>query len=328
MLPSSAIARPIPFTSERMSCSPWLRSRSLSDLDQLGARQLLRRDRLAREGAPVEQAARGALGKTLRLDKSRDRLGMQPAARQHPDAVAGLADSLLEQLEAPRALEEVQRRALRQQLEALADILEGIDHPQEGRDGHHLRRVESNAHAVRVGARQETAGGRVVEVLAIVERDGALDRLDGVVVEERPGLGGLDERGRVERAVPRCAEAVVPGDPLAGESSGLVGQILHPGIEIGVAGIAAAERGVGSGVAVADVALPQPVVEEDLLTTLRDGSLERQRKLQIALAPERELEGLERVELRLCGEPEVDPGDAVERSREMLDHGAGRKRAQ
>src|SRR6266850_655387 len=249
MLPSSAIARPIPFTSERMSCSPWLRSGSLSDLDQLGARQLLRRDRLAREGAPVEQAARGALGKTLRLDKSRDRLGMQAAARQHPDAVAGLADSLLEQLEAPRALEEVQRRALRQQLDALADILEGIDHTQEGRDRHHLRRVESNAHAVRVGARQETAGGRVVEGLAIVERDGALDRLD-------------------------------------------------------------------------------PVVVEDLLTTLRDGSLERQRKLQIALAPERELEGLERVELRLCGEPEVDLGDAVERSREMLDHGAGRKRAQ
>jgi hypothetical protein len=79
---------------------------------------------------------------------------------------------------------------------------------------------------------------------------------------------------------------------------------------------------------VAEVALAQRVVEEDLLPPPRDLAPQGKRQRDIVLAAEGEHERLEGVELRIRREAEVDAGHAAERLREVLDHGAGREGAQ
>jgi len=148
-------------------------------------------------------------------------------------------------------------------------------------------------------------------------------------VKEGPRIGRLDERRRIERAVARRAEAVVGWHLLAGQILGLVYEILDARVEIRVAERGAAgQRRVRPRVAVADVALAEAVVEEDLLAALRDGSLERQRQRQLLAPAEGELERRKRIELLRRGQAEIDPRHPIERAREMLDHRAGGERAQ
>jgi hypothetical protein len=108
---------------------------------------------------------------------------------------------------------------------------------------------------------------------------------------------------------------------------GSIREILDARVEVAVAGDAAEGR-VRPGVLVAQVALAERGVEEDLLPAQRHRVPQRERELEIALPAERELERLERVELRVRRQAEVDPRDAVERLREVLDHRPHREGSQ
>mgnify|MGYP001607958262 CR=1 FL=1 len=104
----------------------------------------------------------------------------------------------------------------------------------------------------------------------------------------------------------------------------MVGEGFDAGVEVGVAAVA----GIGAGAGVAQVALAERVVEEDLLAAFGDDALERQRQAEVLLAAEGELERLERIQLLIGREPEVHAGDAVQGLGEVLDDGAGGERAQ
>ena len=198
-------------------------------LDQEGARFLLLLDRFAREIAPAEERVDGAIDQPFRFTQVKNRLGMQATAGQDAYAVPGLGRRQPQQPRGLLVLERAKRLAAREEIDCEPDVLERVDDAQERSNRHDLGPIEADTDAVRISACQELPGGRVIEGLAVVEGDGALDRLDGIVVEERPGVGCFDERGRVEGAVPGNAEAVIARDVLAGQPGGLVGQVLDAG---------------------------------------------------------------------------------------------------
>src|SRR5205809_3116501 len=75
----------------------------------------------------------------------------------------------------------------------------------------------------------------------------------------------------------------------------------------------------------AEVAFAEFLVEEDRLAPLGHRALEPQGQYQVLLPPRGQLEGLERVELLVRGQAEIDTGDAIQGLREMLNDRAGRK---
>ena len=189
-----------------------------------------------------------------------------------------------------------------------------------------MRCVELDPDLLRVARGQDLPCGRLVEAVAAVERDRPFDGFNRIVVEERAGAGGFHQRWRVERVVAWPAEPVVQRDLFAAQLGRLVGQICDAGIEVGVAEVAAAEIRARPGVRVAQIALAQPIVEEDLLAALRDAAFERERQREVLLPAERQRERLERIELFGRRQPEIHPGNAIQRPGEMLDDGAGRER--
>jgi hypothetical protein len=142
-------------------------------------------------------------------------------------------------------------------------------------------------------------------------------------VKERTGVGSLHERRGVKRPVARPAKPVVSRNALAGEIGRPVGQVLHAGVEVRVPDISAAEVRRRPGVHVAQVALAEPVIKEDLLPALWDGPDEREWQREVLLATQGKLEGLERVQLRIRRESKVNAGDAIQRLGEMLDDRPG-----
>src|SRR5439155_4750447 len=147
---------------------------------------------------PVEEyAADGLLGHPSGVPKVGDGVGVEAAAFKHANAVSRLGSGALE--EPLSLLGGRHRETALQQHDALADILERVDDPQEGGDRHDLRPVELDAHAPGVGLFQREARRGAVERIAVVERDRSFDGLDGVVVEEWPAIRRLHQRRNVER---------------------------------------------------------------------------------------------------------------------------------
>jgi hypothetical protein len=109
----------------------------------------------------------------------------------------------------------------------------------------------------------------------------------------------------------------------AGEIGRPVGQVLHAGVEVRIPDVPAAEVRRRPGVHVAQVALAEPVIEEDFLPALRYGPDEREWQREILLAAQGKLEGLERVQFRIRRESEVHPGDPIQRLGEVLDDRPG-----
>ena len=118
-------------------------------------------------------------------------------------------------------------------------------------------------------------------------------------MEERSGVGGLHERRRVELAVARDAEAVIRGVLLAQEVRRLVRQVFDAGVEVTVVVRQSEDRRIGirAGVGMAGVALAERVVEKYCLSAARYDALERQRQFDVLLPAQRQLEGLQRIEL-------------------------------
>src|SRR6058998_2709549 len=205
-----------------------IRSPSSPSFDEERSRLLLLSDRLLRVPPSEEETPDGLVLEPPCLPEVGDGLRVKAAAPQHPDAVVRLASGAGEQ---SLSLRGGYGAARLQQLDALSDVLEYVDDPQESGDRHDLRPIELDTLAVGVDLRQRLARRRIVERLAVVEADRAFDGLDGIVVEERPGVRRLHQRRNIERAVARRAEPVVRRDPLARQASWLIGQILHTGVE-------------------------------------------------------------------------------------------------
>src|SRR5262249_2723824 len=87
------------------------------------------------------------------------------------------------------------------------DVLQGVQHTQDRCHRLDLRGLESDPDAAGVDAGQELARGRIREGGTVEEAHGLLDRGERVVVEERAGIGGFDERRRVEGAVAESRNA-------------------------------------------------------------------------------------------------------------------------
>src|SRR2546425_978180 len=189
-----------------------------------------------------------------------------------------------------------------------------------------LLRVLPSEECTPAGLVQRAAGWGIVERLAVVEGDRAFDGFDRVVVEEGPGVRRLHQRRNVEGAVARRAEPVVTRDPLACQTSGLIGQILHTGVEVGIPE-AAPTREVGRRprVHMADIALAERVVEEDLLPSLGHRALEPEGQREVLLPPQGQLERLQGVELLIRGQAKVDARNPMQGLGEMLNHRAGRE---
>src|SRR3989475_2767984 len=300
-----------------------IRSPSSPSFDEERSRLLLLSDSLLRVPPSEEETPDGLVLEPPCLPEVGDGLRVKAAAPQHPDAVVRLASGAGEQ---SRSLRGGYGAARLQQLDALSDVLEHVDDPQEGGDRHDLRPIELDTLALGVDLRQRLARRRIVERLAVVEADRAFDGLDGIVVEERPGVRRLHQRRNVERAVARRAEPVVRRDPLARQASWLIGQILHTGVEVGIPE-AAPTREVGRRprIHMADIALAEFVVEEDLLPSLGHRALEPQGQREVLLPPQGQLEGLQGVELLTRGQAKVDTRNPVQGLGEMLNHRAGRE---
>src|SRR5438093_1794232 len=240
-----------------------IRSPSRPSFDEERSRLLLFSDGLLRVLPSEECTPAGLVRRPSCFLEVGDGLGVKAAAPQHSGAVVRFANGAREQ---PRSLRSGRHGAARlQQLDALPDVLEHVDDPQEGSDRHDLRPIELDTLVLGVGLRQRAAGWGIVERLAVVEGDRAFDGFDRVVVEEGPGVRRLHQRRNVEGAVARRAEPVVTRDPPARQASGLIGQILHTRVEVGIPE-AAPTREVGRRprVHMADIALAERVVEEDL----------------------------------------------------------------
>src|SRR2546421_3057652 len=296
---------------------------SRPSLDEERSRFLLLSDRLLRVLPTEEVASESPVRQASCFVEVSDRFGVKAAAREHASAVIRLVNGAGEQ---PCSLRGGRDREARlQQHDALPDALEHVDDSQEGGDRHDLRPVELDALTLGVELGQREARRGFVERLAVVERDRSFDGLDGVVVEERPAVRRLHEGRNVERAVPRRAKSVIARNLLARQPSGLIGQVLDARIEVGVPEAALAEVCRRPGIYMAEVAFAELVVEKDLLAPLGHRALEPQGQHEVLLPPQGQLEGLERVELILRGQAEIDTGDTVQGLREMLNDRAGRK---
>src|SRR2546426_9200256 len=207
-----------------------IRLPSFPSFDEERPRLLLLANGLLSVLPAEEYTPDGLLGQPSGFLEVGDGLGVKATALQHPSTVLRLAPGSLE--EPPFLFGRRRRETRLQQHDALADILEHVDDPQEGGHRHDLRPIEFDAHAPGIGGGQRAAGRGFVERLAVVERDRSFDGLDGIVVEEGPGVCGLHQRRHIEGAVARRAEPVITGDHLAGQASGLVGKILHAGVEV------------------------------------------------------------------------------------------------
>src|SRR6266480_699714 len=243
----------IPTTPTR-NVRTFIRLPSLPLFGEEGSRRLLLADGLPRVLAAEEYTPGGLFGLPSGFLQVGHGIGVKAAALQHTNAVLGLANGPVEI--PPLLLGRGRRPARLQQLDALPDVLERVDDPQEAGDGHDLRPIELDAHAARVGLFQRGARRGIVERVAVVEGDRAFDGLDGVVVEERPAIRRLHQRRNVERPVARRAKPVVARDRLAGQTSGLIGKVLHPRVEVGVPEAAPAEVRRRPGIHMAEVALP------------------------------------------------------------------------
>src|SRR5439155_363209 len=208
-----------------------IRSPSSPSFDEERSRLLLLSDRLLRVPPSEEETPDGLVLEPPSLPEVGDGLRVKAAAPQHPDAVVRLASGAGEE---PRSLRGGYGAARLQQLDALSDVLEHVDDPQESGDRHDLRPIELDTLALGVDLRQRLARRRIVERLAVVEADRAFDGLDRIVVEEGPRVRRLHQRRNVERAVARRVEPVVTRDALARQASWLIGQILHTGVEVGI----------------------------------------------------------------------------------------------
>ena len=99
----------------------------------------------------------------------------------------------------------------------------------------------------------------------------------------------------------------------------MVGQGLDARIEVGVAQILAAQHGISPRVAVADIALPEPVIQKDFLAASCHDVLEEYRQRQFLLAPQGELKGFERIKLVVGRQAEINARDPIKRLGKMLD---------
>lgn len=230
------------------------------------------------------------------------RIGVEPAAGQHLGRVGQLVRRQLQvaaAADAPGVLEE---------LPGAAEVLEGVQHAQERRDGDHLVGLQVHRDAVGLpGALrgEEAARRRLREGVAVV--DGLLQGGDRVVVEERGRVRGFHQARRVEGSVAGAAEAVVRG--IVGQSGvgdgghdgvrRVVRDVLDSGVEVVVD--ARGERR-GAGVGVAAGALPGGAigavgVVEQALAGLGQRRAEHElagapgRHHRVGIAPEGELEG-------------------------------------
>ena len=129
----------------------------------------------------------------------------------------------------------------------------------------------------------------VVERIAIIECDRAFEGGDGIVVKERGRVGGLDQRRDVELPSPKpsCgfglgvfSEPAVGGHGFARQARRRVQEGLDPNLYADVRPVAGAEVALRPGVHVAQIALPEGIVEEDVLPATGDRPLERQRQDQ------------------------------------------------
>src|SRR5438094_8257459 len=313
------LSRPARRRASGLSYLPPLRP----SLDEERSRFLLLSDGLLRVFPTEEVAPDGLVRQASCCLEVSDSFGVKAAAPEHASAVVRLVNGAREKARSLRGGRH--REARLQQHDALPDVLEHVDDSQEGGDRHDLRPVELDALPLGVELGQRAARRGFVERLAVVERDRAFDGLDGVVVEERPAVRRLHERRNVERAVPRRAEPVIARNLLGGQPSGLTGQVLDARIEVGVPEAALAEVRRRPGIHMAEVAFAELLVEEDRLAPLGHRALEPQGQYQVLLPPQGQLEGLERVELLVRGQAEIDTGDAVQGLREMLNDRAGRK---
>ena len=211
---------------------------TLGGFHQEAPRRLLLPDGLPGVPAAEEDAADRLPRQPVSFLEMGDRLGVQAAALQHADAVPGLLEGAAQRFARPVRLPRSLLQALLQELDGDPNIFEGIDDPQEGGHGHHLRRVQPDADAAGIRPGQGAPGGGVVEGGAIVEGHGPFDGLHGVVVEEGAGVRRLHQGRRVEGAVARPAQPIVPRDQFGGETGRLVRKVLDPRIEVGVADVA------------------------------------------------------------------------------------------
>src|SRR5205823_3541854 len=196
-------------------------------IDELRTRVALSFDGLPDQAVLLEEAASRLACQRLGLSQMGHRLRVQPRCLQHPNAVFGLDHGLPEELFAGL-----------QELDALPNALQGVEDPQKCGHRHHLRRVELDPDLLRVARGQDLPCRRLVEAVAVVERDRPFDGFNRIVVEERAGAGGFHQRRRVERVVAWPAEPVVQRCLFAAQPGRLVGQICDAGIEVGVAEVA------------------------------------------------------------------------------------------
>src|SRR2546428_12376406 len=75
----------------------------------------------------------------------------------------------------------------------------------------------------------------------------------------------------------------------------------------------------------ADIALAERVVEEDLLPSLGHRALEPEGQREVLLPPQGQLERLQGVELLIRGQAKVDARNPMQGLGEMLNHRAGRE---
>lgn len=132
-----------------------------------------------------------------------------------------------------------------------------------------------------------------------------------VVVEERRGVGRLDQRRGIELAVSGGAEPVVARQRLAAQMHGCAGQVLDAGIEVGIAQVGAGKTRIRAGILVADIALAQFVIEKNALTAQGRPILERQRQGQVPLAAQGEHEGFQGVQFVVRRQAEIHAGHAA-----------------
>src|SRR2546426_5145801 len=113
-----------------------IRSPSSPSFDEERSRLLLLSDRLLRVPPSEEETPDGLVLEPPSLPEVGDGLRVKAAAPQHPDAVVRLASGAGEE---PRSLRGGYGAARLQQLDALSDVLEHVDDPQESGDRHDLR---------------------------------------------------------------------------------------------------------------------------------------------------------------------------------------------
>src|SRR5207249_9075429 len=173
---------------------------------------------------------------------------------------------------------------------------QGIHHPQKGGDGDDLGSVQLYSNSFRISRGQSPTSRGVVKRLAVVKGHGSFDRLDGVVVEKWACVCGFHQGRRVEGTITWFPKSIVRGNQFARKVSWLVWQILDAGIEIGVSDVPSSEVRRGAGVRMAEVALAERVVQEDLLPALGDDAFERQGQRHVLLSSQRKLEGFQGVQ--------------------------------